>query len=268
LLAYNLGLNVKTLHNWDFINPNNEDAYGLLMKILSKADDLTIANYYHGPWSPWTEPEITKLTGTETFQDETYNVFQFNLSTAQSWSGGPDGVAPPGVKVHIGVGLNEPDAIIIRETTLLDDEDTALPLSSRLLGYDAGTADLLSGDFELRFFNQDSDGTGSQDFVLRDLEVYFVPRMIDINTMLDGVTPLGLDGLPIFATKINETGFLKERQIIDNEPFSIAHLTDPRSIDNTYDCPNQNLDGFYTELIYCPSGTALSLFPSTYVYVI
>ncbi|NHJ46312.1 MAG: hypothetical protein FK733_00860 [Asgard group archaeon] len=262
ILAYNLGLNVETLHNWDFINPNDEDAHALRFKILSEADSLSIGWYYQGIWSPWTGPTMTKLPGTEVFQGDSYNVFQCNLETAKSWTAGPDGIAPPGVKVHVGISVNEPEPIIIRETKFLDGDGAELPLSGRLMGYDAGTADLATGDFLLSFFAPEDNETG--DMTLQNLEVFFVPRMIDIETMLDGVTPMGLNGLPIFYNK-NQTEF-KDETVRDKVSIPIAHFTDARFVDNFYDCEDSlDIDG--GALAYCPYGTQLSLFPSTYVYV-
>ena len=268
ILGYNLGLNVETLHNWDFVNPNDQNAYGLQMKILSQASSLSIGWYYQGSLSPWTNPSITKLSGTESFQGDTYNVFEFEMKDPKSWSGGSSGIAPPAAKIHVGVSFNEPDAIIIRETILLDNSDNPLPLAPRLFGYDAGTADLSSGDFAVTLFNDNSGGNASQDLILSNLEVFFVPRMIDIETMLEGAELLGLNGLPIQATRINDTGFQQGLEIRDKASFNIAHLADKRSVDITYDCPDRISDTNDTHIPYCPTGTQLSLFPSTYVYLI
>lgn len=268
LLGYNLGLTTATLYNWDFVNPNDKDAHALRMKILSKASSLTIVWFYNGGLSPWTSPTVTATGTTETFQGSTYNVFQLEFSTGKSWSGGANGVAPPAVRFHVGASFSEPEAAIVRATKLLDSAGTELPLSPRLFGYDAGTTDTATGDFDLTFFNPTPDDAP---LIIRDLVIRLVPRMVDINSMVENAASVGMDGLPI--NEISICSIKKEMKIIGQLSIHVASLTDKRNVDIVYDpkgCVRTVAgagDVARGELIYCPDGTALSLFPSTYVYV-
>ncbi|MCK5260916.1 MAG: hypothetical protein KAJ44_01915 [Thermoplasmatales archaeon] len=272
LLGYNLGLNIKTLHNWDFVNPNNKDAHALQMKILSVTSSLTMVWSYNGVWSPWSNPTVTSMGTTETFQGTTYNVFQLKFSTGKSWSGGANGVAPPAVRFHVGASFAEPEAVIVTETKLLDSAGSELPLSPRLFGYDVGAADLATGDFAVTFFNTDP---GDRALILSDLVIRHVPRMIDINSMVGNLTPVGLKNSTI--NEVTSFRVEKEMEIRDQLSIRIASLTDKRNVDITYVSPEEceksvklsegSFDIAVGELEYCPNGNALSLFPSTYIYV-
>ena len=105
ILGHNIGFNIKTLHNWDFANPNDTDAHSLVLTLLSEAPSLTLSWFYPGSSSPWTNPTITKtkITGaTQAFQGATYDVYELTFSVDKTWSGGSAGVVPPGVGFHIG----------------------------------------------------------------------------------------------------------------------------------------------------------------------
>ncbi|OLS16565.1 MAG: hypothetical protein HeimC3_53110 [Candidatus Heimdallarchaeota archaeon LC_3] len=264
LLGYNLGLNIDTLLNWDFINPNDKDAHTLQMKILSEAASLTIGLFYDGIYSPWVDPIIKRLgTTTETFQGNIYNVFELEFNTDRNWLNGADGVAPPGVYFHTGASFIESDAILVRETILLDSGGNELPLSPRIYGFDpSATLDLTTGDFSLTIFNSE---VADKPFILRDFDIQLLPRMADINTMVAGAELTDRFGIPIVTNTTK--GITQDVEITDKYSIKIANLLDERFVDFIYvDC--EKTDSEKGEFPYCPEGSAISLFPSTYVYVI
>lgn len=280
--GHDLGLNVKTLHNWDFVNPNGTDADSLVVRLLSTAPSLTLGWVYNGSLSPWTNPTVTLQPGPETYRGTSYNVFHLEFSTAKSWSGGGGGVAPPGEKFHVGASFSE--SVIVYET-ILRNGGSDLPLKPRMFGYDAGTA---SPEFAVTFFNPQAEAEG--DLVLSDLRVLFLPRMVDIEQMVEGGDLVGLHGLPVrsFPRQPREERAaegppirqrLPEPVRIGDEPYSlpVAHVTDRRHLDVTYE------EGYCEpasgqlpapafgdpRVVYCPRpGTALSLFPATYTFVV
>ncbi len=152
-----------------------------------------------------------------------------------------------------------------------------------MFGYDAGTN--ADGAFALRFFNPSPDEGFME---LRELRVLLVPRMVDIEAMVDGAEPIGLNGLPVtpFGTaaplREPERGEPSKAARIGEQPLELdlARLTDKRHVDVYYDpedCPNQKGShpgesgpafGAPVSPDYCQDGTALSLFPATYAYVI
>lgn len=266
ILGYNLGLNVKTVYNWDFYNPNDEDAYEMIIKILSEANSLTVDWAFLGSLNPWETPTITAMGTTEAFQGDTYNVYELNFSTAKVWSGGSPGIVPPAGVFHTGAGFSEPDPIIVTETTLFNITGEELPLSPRVFGFDTGEVNMNTGLFRLRFINPLHNK-----LILRDFRWLFAPRIIDIETMTWNTIPMGLNGLPI--SNFTSQFLQKDIQIEENAFITIANLTSDRSVDNEYDpglCNQNSTDIFDTtggEVDYCLNGTALSLFPSTYTYI-
>ncbi len=282
ILGHNIGLNIKTLHNWDFVNPNSSDADSLVLTLLSEADSLSLGWVYNGTLSPWRDPTIVKQSGTITLDGTAYNIFELTFSTDKSWSGGADGIAPPDVKFHVGASFAESDAVIVREATL-QSGGSDLTLKPRMFGYDAGVDD--SGSFAVTIINPNP---GDGEMFLADMAVFFSPRMIDIETMLEGVVPRGMNGLPVqpFASRRPLDGLEGVPRgpggsvRIGDEPLEIelAQLTDKRHVDITHDydaCVEAARrdppdDGPFfgdPDVIYCQDGTSLSLFPATYTYV-
>ena len=278
VLGHNIGLNIKTLNNWDFTNPNDSNADSLTITLLSKATSLNIGWSYNGSLSPWTSPAIVNTGSTQTFRGESYTIYELRFTTAKSWSGGPDGQAPPGIKFHVGASFTESDAIIVYESTL-HAGGSDLALHPRMIGYDADTA--FDGSFAVTFFNPSpEDGF----LAVQDVQVFSVPRMIDIESMITGASPMGMNGRPVTsfhrALPLLEADQKSVR--INEEPvkLELARLTDKRHVDVFYDpkdCPNQPGSvpgntgpsfGFPDSPDYCQDGTALSLFPATYTYVI
>lgn len=275
IFAHNIGLNITTLHNWDFVNPNDVDAYSFVMTILSTASSLTLNWHYSGTLSPWTNPTVSNIGSTQSFQGTNYNVFELTFSTAKNWSGGNAGVAPPGIKFHLGATFSESDAIIVYDTKLKDSNGSDLPLHPRMIGYDAGAADLSNGDFILTFFN-----TSPQEgpIIIRELQIFHTPRIASIETMVADDTLTDIRGIPVqlrHLPKNYETA--SSYEIADRISLQLARFTDARHVDITYDStgckrgyipPEGPQDISVGEIEYCPHGTALSLFPATGIYII
>ncbi len=277
ILAHNIGLNIKTLHNWDFVNPNDTSANAMRIKILSTAATLTIGWWYNGTRSPWQNPTITATGTTQAFQGTTYNVFDLDFSSAKSWSGPTAGVVDAGAEFHTGASFNQSDPVIVWEVKLRNG-GTNLALSPRLPGYDVGTADADSGDFAISFFNT-SPAEG--DLLISNVEIVRLPRMLDINAMMVDGRPVDIRGLPVDLSASRRI----ERMNVENRAkLSIGRLTDKRAIDIVYgpkDCPPGSVgsgtprqgrapgvgDTETGEVSYCLKGNALGLFPATYTYI-
>ncbi len=274
ILGHNLGLNIKTLLNWDFTNPNSADAHSLVLTLLSTASSLSLSWFFNGSMSPWTNPTIAATGGTRTFQGTSYNVFTLTFSADKAWSGGADGVVPAGVGFHVGAAFNESNPVIVFETRLRNSGGTNLALHPRAISFDAGAADLATGDFNVRAFN---GGADAGQLIIRDLQVSFLPRMASIETMMREGRLTDFRGIPVDmrpASKIFRP--LEGQEVKDNFAFTIARFLDPRHVDQTYDSTGCKPgfrskgginDAAFGEIEYCPHGTVLSLFPSTYVYI-
>jgi hypothetical protein len=272
IIGHNLGLNIKTLWNWDFVNPNSTDAHSLALTLLSTAPSLTLSWFFNGASSPWTSPTIAATGGTRTFQGTSFNVFTLTFSTDKAWSGGADGVVPPGVEFHVGAAFSESNPVIVFETRLRNSGGTDMALHPRAVSFDAGTADMADGNFMVRAFNSEADGGN---LIIRNLQVSFLPRMASIETMMREGRLTDLGGVPVDirpASKVFRP--IEQQEIKDNFVFTIAKFLDPRHVDQTYDstgCKPGRKGGIndanFGEIEYCPHGTVLSLFPSTYVYL-
>jgi hypothetical protein len=269
--GHDLGLAIKTLHNWDFVNPNAEDADAMTIRVLSKASTLTIGWFYEGPLSPWTSPTVTKQNFQLTFQNSAYNVFHVKFEAAKSWDNGPNGIAPGGELFHLGATFLEDEAVIVDQTTLHAGGGN-LPLRPRLFGYDAGTAS--DGMFKAKFFN-----TGAAELVLSDVQVLYLPRMVDIEEMVGGGALRGIGGMdvtPFARQPLDPRDVLPDRlagpvSVRREQPYTmpLARLTDRRHLDRTVgpgECGSRGFGG-NPDVNDCAEGHALSLFPATYVYV-
>jgi len=269
ILAHNIGLNVKTLYNWDFVNPNSSDAHSMEITLLSSASSLTISWWYNGSRSPWRDPTITATGSNRSFQGTSYNEFILTFSLDKNWSSGSPGIAPPGVEFHTGASFVESDPVIVYDTKLQNSSGTDLPLHPRMIGFDAGALDLSTGDLDLTLFNPNEE---EGDLIVENLTIQLLPRLVDIEIMLDDQPLQGIRGLPV--NNYSRCTPLTRFRLSDNRKFSIANLNDKRFVDLTYDpsdCEEgiiqSSNDGEGIEVKYCPKGTALSLFPSTSVYV-
>ena len=291
ILAHNIGLTAKTLTNWDFVNPNSGNANKLVITLLSNAPTLTIGWWYNGTLSPWQNPTVADTGTTATFRGTTYKKYELTFSAAKAWSGGANGVAPAGVKFHVGASFTQLDPVIVYEATLFNGA-TALALHPRIFDFD------VSADFSGFMASITNPAPASGFLILSDLRVLFSPRMIDIETMIDGAEPRGMNELPVALYSRpeqrsrleipNSDALARKRFEIKDEPVKIplASFTDRRHFDVTYgpqDCKEKesptrpgvrrpqdnNPSGFGPPgtADYCPKGNQVSLFPATFVYV-
>src|SRR3984893_11655990 len=137
ILATNIGLSIETMHNWDLVNPNAQEARSLVIDFLSPLiTPPMIAWTYTGPTSPWINPTVTGPSGTMMFKGTTYNRFQIKWSEANTAFPSP-GVVAGGTRFHVGttftgVDYRQPDPIIIQNVTLFDASSMPLPLNPSL----------------------------------------------------------------------------------------------------------------------------------------
>lgn len=279
ILGYNVGLNIKTLHNWDFVNPNNLSADSMRIKVLSTSSSLSINWWYNGSASPWQNPTVTYTGTTQSFQGSTYFVHYVNFSSPKTWSGPTPGVVLPAAPFHTGVTFAGSATTIINDVEVFNGS-TLLPLAPRLAGYDTGDVDLGSGTFAVNFFNTNMAAGPLQ---LSQVLVFRSPRMLDIGSMMRGAEPRDLRGEPVeFLSSSRFTNL----ELVDRVEIPLGKLTDKRSVDIVYsakDCPPGSLgsvqkdgavvkggagDGEGVEIQYCHQGNALSLFPATYTYMV
>jgi hypothetical protein len=266
ILGHNIGLNTYTLHNWDFINPNDSSADKMRMKLLSASNSLNLNDWYTGMASPWGKPVVTYTGTTQSFQGTTYFVHDLDFSLAKPWYGAA-GVVQPAENFHTGATFGANEAVIVFDVQLFNGA-TLLPLAPRLPGYDAGNFDLDSGDFTLNFFNPDP---GAGELVLTEVLLFRSPRMLDIGTMMRGAQPADRRGAPIEFISSDRFG---RQDLRDRVTLPLGRLTDKRPVDIVHgpeDCPRGSVgstDAESGEVEYCIEGNALSLFPSTYTYLI
>jgi hypothetical protein len=196
-------------------------------------------------------------------------VFNLDFTTAKTWDGPTAGTVAAGAEFHTGASFVGSTEVIVARVQMLN-SGTPLPLAPRLPGYNAGTADLASGDFEISFF----DVEGADDLVLRDIRIRSLPRMLDINAMVDDARLVDIRGEPIEPRDARES---RDLAVEKESSLRIGNLADKRSVDILYtekDCPvgstgfNQNGDSEPGEEVYCHRGNALSLFPATYTYIV
>lgn len=275
ILGHNIGLNVKTLHNWDFVNPNNTNADCMRIRLLSNVNSLNIGWWYNGSMSPWQNPTVTFTGSSQWFQGTSYFVHHLDFSSPKSWSGLTPGVVIPDDLFHTGATFTGSPTVIVFDVQLYSggcSAGTMLPLAPRLAGYDTGDVDEGSGDFNLNFFNT-APAAGA--LRLAEVQVFRSPRMIDINSMMATARPVDIQGA---AVELTPVATFRNIELAERASLRIGNLRDKRSVDIQYaddDCPQGSIgtaalsvgDG-ETEMKYCHQGNALSLFPATYTYVI
>ncbi len=288
-LAHNLGLNTKTLSNWDFSNPNDSNATGLEIRLLSTASTLSLTRVYNGSLSPWTNPSLTKQTGTQSFRGTTYNIFDLVFTTGKTWSNGSSGIVPAGVKFHVGAGVDA-DAVVYDVT--LTDSGGDMDLHPRMFGYGFGLADdtddAPAGTGFIRFFAAEDDENA---LLIEDVVVRFLPQPVSLAQMVEGgeliaengqsVEPFSRRGL-IRDEHQGITDRVRQDEVGTVLTLPIAHLTDRRHLDLTIEptavCDEDNRTRPLAntgpsdrvgpgEEDYCDAGDYLSLFPATNVYV-
>ena len=270
ILAHNIGLTIKTLYNWDFVNPNDVDAHSLELTLLSAASSLSIGWWYNGTYSPWRDPALTNTGRTVSFQGTSYNEFTLTFSVDKTWANGSPGIAPPGVKFHIGASFTESDAVIVYDNKLKDSGGNELDLHPRFISFDVGSLDLSSGDFSVEVVNPDEE---AGDLIIRNFEVHYLPRIASIETMMADSPLLDFRGLPIISR--GDCSSNPNFEIKDSKKIHLGKLSDERYVDLVFDSTdcerglinNGNGDIATGDIEYCPHGNALSLFPSTSVYI-
>lgn len=286
-MAYNIGLNTKTLSNWDFVNPNATTATGLRMRLLTTESSLNLTRVYTGTLSPWRDPSLT-ANGTETFGGTTYNAFDLTFTTGQSWANGSSGQVPAGEVFHVGAGV---DAEVIVYDVVLTDGSGDMGLHPRMAGYvldivedsDDTAGGAATGDAVIRFVENNDD------VLVENVEVRFLPRPVALGEMVPGgrlVSQEGLDVQPFARLAAEE-----QRPIADTTrrggglALTIADMGGKRHLDRTLradpDICGPNGETVFRQPLlrgpddsteaggedYCNSGTYLSLFPATSVYV-
>ncbi len=277
VLAHNVGLNIMSVYNWDFMNPNAEDAHELEITLLSEASSLSLSTWWNGSRSPWRDPTISNVCNDcESFQGESYNKFVLEFSVDKSWTGGADGVVPGGAEFHIGAGFAESDLVIVYDTKLKDSGGADLTLHPRMAGFNRGAADLASGDFAMAMFNP---APASGDLTIADMRIQFLPRLASIDSMLVGEEPRDARGLRIQPHGSCDPKRCKPKRdfsLSDSRRFHLGQLNDDRFVDIVHKaegCEPGTLrkpavaDAEGVSLDYCFEGYSLSLFPATSVYV-
>jgi hypothetical protein len=274
LLASNVGLSIQTMHNWDFVNPNAQDAHRLRMEFLSPNPSAILSQAYTGPLSPWGTPSIAGPLGTQVFKGQALNRYRLEWSTGQAWSGGAPGVVPGGATFHVGatlssVDFNMPDAVIVNRVELLGAAGNPLALQPRLPGYDAGTLDARTGAFDMRFFNVASP----ESMRLRNVIVRELPRVLSIDAMMRDANGLfDLAGEP-FSPWANGIRTVLERgpeiRMGDGQSIELSRLSRGRHIleQVKQGCDTQdNLTGT-PDTGGCAAGVNVDLFPATTLYL-
>ncbi|MGI2261408.1 hypothetical protein [Shewanella sp. GXUN23E] len=282
ILGHNVGLNSMTLHNWDFINPNGAAAHSMKIKILSSATSLNMNWVYLWTMAPWDTPTVSGPLGTQSYQGSTYNVYELTYSTPKSWSGGANGVVPPGSVFHLGATFDE--NVIVVDTQLFGASNNLLTLAPRIPSYDVGDINLANGNFEIALTNIDP----ARPMILRDVRVQLLPRTAAVESMMREEQPFFFAGeervridevtnVPVLWERYQD----KEYELTD-EPLVIpvANLANGRNVDIQYlddpDCkegmaikPSAGMDANIgtPEVKYCKKGSALGLFPATRVYL-
>jgi hypothetical protein len=190
ILANNVGLTVQSLANWDFINPNANNASGLRMEVLSLSTTLTPTWSYTGAGSrnPWLAPTISGPLGTKVFKGTVYNRFLVTWNAPEPWVSGTPGSLPGivrgGEQFHVGASFAEEDLlntstqVVISDIVLLDGAGNPLALHPRVPTF--GSAALASdGSFVFDLAN-----LAAVNLELRNLRAFVLPRQLDINSMI------------------------------------------------------------------------------------
>lgn len=233
LLATNVGLSVETMHNWNLTNPNAENGAQLSIDFLSTLSTVSISWFYNGNQSPWLNPTVSGPSGTAVFQGTTYNKFTITWSAPNSaWNNPSPGVVGGGAAFHIGatftgVNFNTPDPIIIQDVTLFDASSNPLALHPRLAGYDAGTVDSASDSLQLHFFPI----AAAPNLRLESADIYQLPRVAAIDSMVGGGRPMTYDKQPITPWSVSHC---KGASLREGAACTIAQLSQAPHVKETF----------------------------------
>lgn len=267
VVASNVGLAMDTMWNWDFINPSATTGTKLRMEFLSAQQTLVLSWSYSGIASPWINPILTGPSGLRKFKGTTYNVYNIEWSTGHPWSGGASGQVPGGARFHVGatfssVSETAPDAIIIADVKVFDEDGDALPLHPRWVGFDAGTIDINTGLLNVRFFN-----FFDRPLIIRDVQIRDLPRVMSIDAMMPNETMSDFTGRVFQPWPDGTRRPVIERTIASGEEIKIdaARLSQKRHVFKQLterDCAVPDPEG------YCRAGGfMIDLFPATTMYI-
>lgn len=208
VLAANVGLSVQTIHNWDFTNPNAEEAHGIQFDLLTTALKPALSWYYSGDLSPWTTPIVSEPIETTTFQGSfpVYTRYHVTWSAVKAWANGPDGTVQGGARFHVGAAFSNvdfavSDPVIVANVRLLKKNGTPLELHPRMVGYDTGVLRVRDGSLAVNFFITDNL---ARPLTVRDVVVRQLPRVASIESMVQGAKLETWQGLPITPLKTTE----------------------------------------------------------------
>lgn len=286
VLAHDIGLNTKMVSNWDFTNPNDVPATRLTMRVLTLLPSLQIATVFDGGLSPWAAPSLTLLPNSVMFQGKPHFDWELQWEVDKSWDNGPPGEVPPGRAFHVGVGLDGPHVL---RSVVLGDDAGPLALQPRMVGYSSGSSSSLS-NFQIVLWELD-DSMASEDFTVSDMKVDFLPRGLSIDSMMVDTGMFSALGLPVEPFSRQPGRSERPGEVVsqlsdlplDDFPVAVtvARASDLRHVDVTHDATGcepgiVGEEGGFTsweadaevEVVYCPQGTSLSLFPATYTYAV
>ena len=196
VLARNIGLAMDTMWIWHLSNPNVEVAARLRIELEhtypgdeSPEKDLVLSWAFAGDTSPWVAPVLTALESRMVTVDKmttTHTRYQIEWSRAQGWSGGAPGQVPQGKSFHVGATLSSsmrgaPNDITITKVVLLDANGAALQRQPPWMGFDTGRFNDKTRDLNIGFVN-----SLERPMILRDVEVWDLPRVMSIDAMPSG----------------------------------------------------------------------------------
>lgn len=288
LIAGNVGLSIQTMHNWDLINPNAAEAHTLAIDFLSALPAVNISWTFTGASSPWINPVVSGPSGMAVFKGTTYNQYRITWSAGNpAWITPAPGVVPGGAEFHIGatftgVDFNQPDPIIIQNTTLFDGVSKPLTLHPRLPMYDTGAVDAADSTFAVHFLAP----PGGTMMRLQSATVYQLPRVAAIESMTGEGRPMARDGFPVRPWSVSKC---PPATLARGARCVVAKLSDPRHVEviqrvgekGVYDCSRgvprierpsvtKPLDSAFPPDDEGPicAGVQRDLFPSTTVYLV
>ncbi|HKR25664.1 MAG TPA: hypothetical protein VJS15_10420 [Allosphingosinicella sp.] len=286
-LAHSVGLAAQTVYNWDFVNPNATRADSFTITLLAMQPNVTLTEgwVYSGSLSPWSNALIVS-GGQRHFQGQLRDEFQvifYNTNINRTWSNGPPGEIPAGALFHTGLSVHG-GAFAVYDA-VLSYQGAPLPLHPRMVDFAGTTGFKLAGGvgpgFSIRLTNPNP---ARGPLLVSNVDVQFSPRMIDIETMVAGAVPRGLDDRPAalytrprmdLGREIQDRAALRRRQfVLGGNPITVpvAALSDPRHLMVEHGgcppgAPPRPRRPWNDEVGECSRGTQLSLFPATYVYV-
>jgi hypothetical protein len=242
-LATNVGLSIETMHNWELVNPNAEQASALVIDFLSPLPSISISWNYHGSMSPWLNPMVNGALGTAVFNGKTYNKFQLIWSNGNpAWRYPSPGVVAGGAVFNVGttftgVDFNRPEPIIIQNVTLLDASYHSLTLHPQLPSYDTGAA--LKNEFAVNFFAP----ANAPALQVAELSILQLPQLASIESLVSKENVVTRDGriiTPWASTKC-AAGLLQDTiscafASLDQKPWEEA--TYEQGQPGVFDCIN------------------------------